>query len=379
MNRIESTFSTPFRPFFIATAILCSTVPIIWVFMLKGSINLATSFIDNLNWHIHEMIYGVGTTILTGFLLTASANWTGKKPLAGTSLIILTILWIAARLSPFLENTLLITPIFNIVFSVLSFTHFIIMVLKNRNKYIIGPIYFILICSQIGFYYACDVQNQKITDWMINIALASLFHIIIIMNGRLVPMFTQNATSITIKRPTKIDNILAVLPLLIVYLPLDFFPNAISYLLIVIGVIIHTQRVITWKIQNTMGNTLLLILHIGQVFIAAYFLIAFLELHEILTRSMRIHFFTVGVLGIYIIGMLERVAKGHTGNLLKNDLLDNCFVAGIILVVPFRVFFPLIDTDNTVNYYIIAGLLWFFSFTGYLIKYFNLLTTPRLK
>ena len=48
-------------------------------------------------WHAHEMLWGFIATIAVGFLLTASATWTGFNPMKGASLALTTLIWIAAR------------------------------------------------------------------------------------------------------------------------------------------------------------------------------------------------------------------------------------------------------------------------------------------
>ncbi|NNM60725.1 MAG: hypothetical protein HKM03_00990 [Steroidobacteraceae bacterium] len=42
-------------------------------------------------WHAHEMLFG--------FMLTAVPNWTGEKRVTGRSLMVLALLWGAARIS----------------------------------------------------------------------------------------------------------------------------------------------------------------------------------------------------------------------------------------------------------------------------------------
>ena len=41
------------------------------------------------------MLYGYVPAVVTGFLLTAIPNWTGRLPLQGTPLIVLLVAWIA--------------------------------------------------------------------------------------------------------------------------------------------------------------------------------------------------------------------------------------------------------------------------------------------
>ena len=55
---------------------------LIWLPMFLREMAIPTAF-WLLDWHIHEMLYGYLPAIITGFLLTAIPNWTGRLPLQG--------------------------------------------------------------------------------------------------------------------------------------------------------------------------------------------------------------------------------------------------------------------------------------------------------
>jgi uncharacterized protein involved in response to NO len=57
---------------------------LIWLPLWFGDIKMPTAF-SPLDWHIHEMLYGHVAAVMTGFLLTAIPNWTGRLPLQGRS------------------------------------------------------------------------------------------------------------------------------------------------------------------------------------------------------------------------------------------------------------------------------------------------------
>src|SRR5262249_42598279 len=62
-----------------------------------GELQLASAFAPR-DWHVHEMLYGYLTAVVTGFLFTAIPNWTGRLPLRGAPLLALASVWIAGRL-----------------------------------------------------------------------------------------------------------------------------------------------------------------------------------------------------------------------------------------------------------------------------------------
>ncbi|HML28400.1 MAG TPA: NnrS family protein, partial [Hyphomicrobium sp.] len=61
---------------------------VIWLPLFTGEIEIPTAFSAR-DWHIHEMIFGYGSAVVAGFLLTAIPNWTGRLPVAGLPLILL--------------------------------------------------------------------------------------------------------------------------------------------------------------------------------------------------------------------------------------------------------------------------------------------------
>jgi NnrS protein len=71
-----------FGPFFLFGAIYPGLAILLWLPMFFGSIELPITLAPP-DWHVHEMLYGYLPAVLTGFLLTAIPNWTGRIPLQG--------------------------------------------------------------------------------------------------------------------------------------------------------------------------------------------------------------------------------------------------------------------------------------------------------
>ncbi len=66
--------------------------------MVFGQLRLLTAF-DPVDWHIHEMLLGFLPAVVTGFLLTAVPNWTGRLPVQGRPLGVLVALWMIGRIA----------------------------------------------------------------------------------------------------------------------------------------------------------------------------------------------------------------------------------------------------------------------------------------
>src|SRR5262249_5665569 len=84
------------RPFFLGPALFAGVAVPIWVFIFATMSGSGFLYAPR-EWHVHEMLYGFLPAVMTGFLLTAIPNWTGRAPLRGNALLSLWLLWLAGR------------------------------------------------------------------------------------------------------------------------------------------------------------------------------------------------------------------------------------------------------------------------------------------
>ena len=79
----------------------------------------------------------------------------------------------------------------------------------------------------------------------------------------------------------------------------------------------HAIRLHQWQPQVTLTRPILWILHASYAWLPVGF--AFLGLSQVgwLPSSLAVHAMGVGVVGGFIIGMITRTARGHTGRLLQ--------------------------------------------------------------
>src|SRR5262249_14718650 len=83
---------------FLCGAIYAGLAVLVWMPVFTGELALPTAFAPR-DWHVHEMLYGYVPAVVTGFLLTAIPNWTGRLPLQGKPLIGLLMVWLAGRIA----------------------------------------------------------------------------------------------------------------------------------------------------------------------------------------------------------------------------------------------------------------------------------------
>ncbi len=95
-------WSRGFRPMFLGAGLWAVIAMTIWAPYFSGNVSVPTAF-SPIDWHIHEMIYGYGSAVVAGFLLTAIPNWTGRLPVAGRPLALLCALWALGRGAVFIS------------------------------------------------------------------------------------------------------------------------------------------------------------------------------------------------------------------------------------------------------------------------------------
>ena len=95
-DNLPAILSYGFRPFFLAGGIYGGLTVLAWIPMLTGHLDTASLF-SPVDWHVHEMLFGFLPAVVTGFLLTAIPNWTGRLPVQGYPLLALVVLWLVGR------------------------------------------------------------------------------------------------------------------------------------------------------------------------------------------------------------------------------------------------------------------------------------------
>jgi len=91
-----------------------------------------------------------------------------------------------------------------------------------------------------------------------------------------------------------------------------------------------------------------------------------------------LHLFTIGEIGLITIGMMSRVALGHTGrDIRKPSPWIAVAFASIIASVLFRVFIPMITSQFYTLWVLVAAIFWVLAFTIFVSIYMPILLKPR--
>jgi uncharacterized protein involved in response to NO len=143
--------------------------------------------------------------------------------------------------------------------------------------------------------------------------------------------------------------------------------------------ILAVARAARWGSVHTARVPLLWILHVGYAWIPIGLLLRAMPLVGVpVWGSLATHAFTVGAIGALTLGMMARVALGHTGRMLTPSPAMTWAFGAITLAAVARVFVPLVAIEWHFIALLVAGSLWTLAFVIYLVVYTPVLSAPRV-
>jgi uncharacterized protein involved in response to NO len=331
-------FERGYRPFFFGATCLAALALPIWLFSLSGGL-LPVSHLAPLNWHTHEMLFGYVPAVLSGFLLTAMPNWTGRPALSGMPLAALFVLWLAARIGllvpglPPLAATLLDGAF---LVALTAYTWREVSAAGNMRNYPVCALITLLACANFAFHV--NILQEWQSTMPTRLALSTIAILITLIGGRVTPSFTGNwMASRNISPPPpvfdRIDKLatLLVLPALVLWI-LDTSDDTLVGVLFALAAVALLIRLVRWRGWKTAAEPLVLILHVGFLWLpiwCALMAAAYLDIGGI-DASSALHALTAGAVGTMTLAVMTRASLGHSGQPLTARPLT---VAIYVLVV----------------------------------------------
>jgi uncharacterized protein involved in response to NO len=372
-----------FRPFFLLAALFAASIMPIWALVFTGVVG-AVDYLEPASWHAHEMVFGYAVAVVAGFLLTAVGNWTQRETLVGGPLLALSALWVLGRVCMLLAGLL---PRWLVAVVDMAFLPALIIALArplvatgNRRNFVMLAVLTAL-CAANAFVHlqALGLAPAGTARHACLVGIDVVVFVILIIAGRVFPMFTRNATGIeSIRSHSSLDVLsiaaMAVLTVLDVAVPQWRVTSACSG---VVGVL-AIARAARWGTRHTLGHPLLWILHLGYAWVVVGLLArGATALVPAIPSSLATHALTVGAIGSLTLGMMARVALGHTGRLLAVPRPVAWAFGAISAAAVARVVVPLLVPRWSVPALIAAATLWTVAFSLYAFSYAPLLVAPR--
>lgn len=382
-----------FRPFFLLGSIFAFASMSVWFVVYQYNYTLPmVGQISATNWHAHEMIFGYTLAIIAGFLLTAVKNWTGVQTLNGVALLALTLLWLLARCMPFVGHPYALNAMagFDLTFNlflVLALLHPIAKA-KQWKQLVLWLVIVCLFISNSLFYLGVFNFIELGVSWGITSSLYLILGLIALMGRRVIPFFIEKGVTAT--EPVSLVNhkwldisspiILFIFILFEVFLPhVQIASISIAPLLALLLFFLHAIRIKQWYLKGIWEKPLLWILYIAYAWIVIGFALKFLSLFFSINTSLSIHAFTFGAIGLMTLGMMARVALGHTGrNVFEPPAILKWIFVFAVLGSITRVFLPMLFPSFYLHWIGLSQLLWLASFGLFVIVYAAMLIKPRV-
>ncbi len=377
-------FRGGFRPFFFGGATWAVAAIALWICSLTGVITLPTA-IDPLAWHRHEMLFGFVGAIVSGFLLTAVPNWTGRLPIAGWPLAGLFGFWIAARLS-LLFSGIVSVPVAAILdvgffFALGLLAAREVLEANNRNVPVVGMILLFGLADAVDYLSITGAIPLPDLGWQIGLSIVLL--LISVIGGRIIPSFTRNYLSkqgVRSGLPTQADKFDLFVIGATAFALLAWMSGpatAVIGAILLAAAVLQLIRWVRWRGYRTFADPLVLVLHVGYLWLPIGLALLGCSLIGWIPRSAAIHALTAGAMTTMILAVMTRASLGHTARPLK----ANAATVIIYILVTAGAMLRVAASLRAIDYNLgieVAGTVWGAALLLFLIAYAPVLWRPRL-
>jgi uncharacterized protein involved in response to NO len=373
-----------FRPFFIAAGFWATLAVPFWLLSYAGILVVPDNF-DILLWHQHEMLYGFTSAAITGFILTAIPNWTGKLPIRGVHLGLLISLWILGRIGFLTTVTIgpLATAVFDLPFLIVLVLTITREIISGNNWRNIPVVILISVFALGNFLVHLQILNIiETAELGLRLSMFVLSVLVALIGGRIIPSFTRNwlvkINSRVLPNQMGVFDKIALITLVIFVIAQIAKPeHQATALLALFAGLLHSLRLMRWKGWMTFAEPLIWILHIAYAWLViALVLIGLSGLSDFVPYTSAIHALTVGAFSTMILAVMTRASLGHTNRVLKATTGTTTVFILITFAAILRVYEPFLNESNNLVIWI-SGIVWTAAFALFSILYFPILTQAR--
>ena len=372
-----------FRPFFSAAALFAVVLMLVWV----GLYNLGWQWqlaLPAMTWHAHEMVFGYGMAVIAGFLLTAVRNWTGVQTLHGIPLLLLFLLWLAARIlllagdAGMLVWAALADGLFNLLL-VVALAWPVFKVRQFKQFGVVSKVLLLMLANLVFYAGALEMY-----PWGVQAGLYSgvylIMALVFVMSRRVMPFFIERGVAQEVKLTNR-----AWLDGASLFLFLGFWlvelaePDSLaSAVLAGLLCVLHAVRLAGWNAPGIWRAPLLWILYLAYAAIIIGFALKVAVYVFGVSPFLPLHAFTYGGIGLFSIGMMARVTLGHTGrNILEPPAAVSWMFGLLVIGSIVRVVLPLLDVARYTLWMGLSQLLWILAFSLFLATFLRMLYQPR--
>lgn len=364
-----------FRPLYLGAGVFAAVSICAWVAQFAG---WHAGWPSDPLWHAHEMIFGFAFAVIVGFLFTALGNWTGQRTPTGAPLAATVALWLAARLL-LLSPWPLAAAAADGAFALAAAWGIGVPLYRSANR---RNAFFVVLlvafgAANLAFHLAMAGLIELSPRRFTQLGLDLVLFVMVVMGGRVIPMFTANARQVRVRRLAWLEPIALGSVLALLGASLAGLPPLVVAACAALAAAAHALRISFWRPWATIGHPILWILHASYAWIVVHLALRALAALDLVAASIATHALTVGAIGGLILGMMARTARGHTGRPLQASALETAAFALIQLAAATRVLLPIAAPATTLAAITASGVLWSVAFGLFVVKFAPILTRAR--
>lgn len=377
-------FASPFRAFFLLCALYAIAVMAGWLGLLFIGWPVGGGF-PPLRWHAHEMIFGVTSAAIAGFVLTAMATWTGRPAPSGIYLAALAAVWLAARLGMWLGALLpaLLIAALDVGFLALltGTVARTLLAAGSRRNYPVIALLLALTCAAGISQYAMSRGAGPMARAAEEAGIYLMLLLVGLIGGRITPAFSANWLArqgqdrAAVRTWPALDT--AALLAIALTAVLHLSGSTAAACAALAAAALNALRLLAWRGWRCLREPLLWSLHLGYAWLVLALLLRGLApyWHQA-GEAAWLHAAGVGAIGTMLLAVMTRVPLGHTGRPLR--LAD-----GAVLIYALITAAAALRVGSALGWFdyrwalAAAGTAWLFAFVLYVAFYSWILLTPR--
>jgi uncharacterized protein involved in response to NO len=329
------------------------------------------------------MLLGYSTAVIAGFLLTAVRNWTGLQTVNPDQLAGLCFLWIYGRVLPFYSG--LLPDVFIAAIDVAflpALAYYLskpILSTGNHKNLVFIALLLAMTMANAMIHAQILAVAENTAGSGLSMVVAIIVMMILVVAGRVFPFFTERGLSGVVCIRNQGLDIAAIALSLAVFVLMVFNVSGIVLALTALAALAaNVMRVAGWFTPRIWYVPLLWVLYVGYGWLILGFALVALSAWELVLPSLALHAFTVGGIGVLTLGMMARVALGHTGRVLKaSNVMAIAFVL-INLAALLRVLFPALLPAWYSGLVIASTYSWLAAFSLFAYYFLPMLASPRV-
>jgi uncharacterized protein involved in response to NO len=378
-------FAYGFRPFFLAVGSSALVLVPMWVANYSFRWPLGTDW-PPASWHAHEMLFGFTCAAIAGFMLTAVPSWTAQKGFGGAPLVVMSGVWLLGRLTiassarwPFL-----LVAAVDLAFLPVLATFLARPLLRERNRN--TPLLLVLLvlwlcnaCFHLGLFRGDASLSRQALLTGVDFVLI----LVTVIGGRITPSFTtsalrQRGVNGVVRASRGLTSATVALMVAVAVIDLVRPGGAAAGWVALAAALAQLARLVQWQGHRTLQDPIVWILHLAYAWLPVGLgLKALALLAGVAAASFWLHALTIGAIATMILGVMTRVALGHTGRPLRVHRLVTVAYLLLSAAVLARVFGAWLPSFGYPALIALTGALWTTAFALFLWIYAPILVSPR--